>query len=236
MLCKVAELYFQVPDVEGLALHCQDYRWDGEPDGPVYTMREDLYTWERWTNCTEEMVHYLETGHQFAIELVRHSGIRVHSSAIAWQGRAFLFSGPCGMGKSTHGKMWQQLYGDAITIINDDKPALRLLGDRWYAYGTPWCGKDHINTNVKVPLGGICFLEQAPENRIRRLDSKEALSRILTQTLWRWMNPEELDLHLGLLDKLFRRIPVYLLECTPTTDAAKLSSETMLQGAIDAGL
>ena len=45
-----------------------------------------------------------------------------------------------------------------------------------------------------------------------------------------------MNLILDNLDKLLRTIPVYLLECTPTTDAAKLSSETMLQGAIDAGL
>lgn len=46
-----------------------------------------------------------------------------------------------------------------MQVFNDDKPALRRLDGRWYAYGTPWCGKDGINLNQKWPLGGICFLE-----------------------------------------------------------------------------
>lgn len=97
-----------------------------------------------------------------------YNGLMLHASAAALGGRACLFSGPCGRGKSTHTRLWQQTFGEAVQVFNDDKPALRRLDGRWYAYGTPWCGKDGINLNQKWPLGGICFLEKSQENRIRR--------------------------------------------------------------------
>ena len=137
MLCKIADLYWDVPEEGDLVSLCQEYRWEKEPDGPVYIMSEERYTWDLWGGYEERFVHYMETGHQFGLELVRHNGVRLHSSAVAWNGRAYLFSAPCGTGKSTHRQMWQQLYGeDAAIAFNDDKPALRLLEDgKWYAYG-----------------------------------------------------------------------------------------------------
>lgn len=238
MLCKIADLYWEVPEVGDLVSYCQEYRWEGEPDGPVYVMTEDRYTWDLWDGYELRFVHYMETGHQFGLELVKHNGVRLHSAAVAWNGRAYLFSAAPGVGKSTHRQMWQQLYGEEAAIaFNDDKPALRLLEDgKWYAYGTPWCGKNHINKNMRVPVAGICFIEQGPENKIRRMTPAECLSRILDQTLWQEHTQESMVSLLDSIDKLTKTIPFYLLSCTPTTDAAKLSSETMLQGALDAGL
>ena len=149
-------------------------------------------------------------------------------------GQAYLFSGPCGMGKSTHTRLWQQTFGPAAQIFNDDKPALRLLDGKWFAYGTPWCGKDGINQNKKVPLAGICFLKQAPQNRIRRLTCQEAMTRVISQTLRKFNKMESLDLMLRHVDKLVRQIPIYELENRPEPAAAQLSYETMRRGGQEA--
>ncbi len=155
-----------------------------------------------------------------------YNGLMLHASAAALGGRAYLFSGPCGRGKSTHTRLWQQTFGEAVQVFNDDKPALRRLDGRWYAYGTPWCGKDGINLNQKWPLGGICFLEKSQENRIRRLPAAEALPLILAQTTYR-LQPHSMELLLASLDSLLREIPVFLLENRPEEAAARLSFETM---------
>ncbi len=237
MLCKIADLFVEVPEAGGLATRCQDYRWDGDPEGDIVVIREDLYEPQWWQGLTYDNMCYMESGYQFNSNLVNHGGMRLHASAVAWKGRAYLFSAPCGTGKSTHRQMWQQLYGeDAAVVFNDDKPALRLLDGKWYAYGTPWCGKNGINKNMKVPLGGICFLKQAPENRIRRMTSAEIIPSVIDQTNWRWRTQDEMIRLLDNLEKLIQKVPVFLLECTPTTDAAKLSSETMSRAADEAGL
>lgn len=164
-----------------------------------------------------------------------YNGLMLHASAAALGGRAYLFSGPCGRGKSTHTRLWQQTFGEAVQVFNDDKPALRRLDGRWYAYGTPWCGKDGINLNQKWPLGGICFLEKSQENRIRRLPAAEALPLILAQTTYR-LQPHSMELLLASLDSLLREIPVFLLENRPEEAAARLSYDTMRRAAEEEGL
>lgn len=122
-----------------------------------------------------------------------------------------------------------------MQVFNDDKPALRRLDGRWYAYGTPWCGKDGINLNQKWPLGGICFLEKSQENRIRRPPAAEALPLILAQTTYR-LQPHSMELLLASLDSLLREIPVFLLENRPEEAAARLSFETMRRAEEEEGL
>ena len=164
-----------------------------------------------------------------------YNGLMLHASAAALGGRAYLFFRPCGRGKSTHTHLWQQTFGEAVQVFNDDKPALRRLDGRWYAYGTPWCGKDGINLNQKWPLGGICFLEKSQENRIRRLPAAEALPLILAQTTYR-LQPHSMELLLASLDSLLREIPVFLLENRPEEAAARLSFETMRRAEEEEGL
>ena len=168
----------------------------------------------------------MESSIQFYCKLLHFDGLMLHSSAVAMDGNAYLFSGPCGRGKSTHTRLWQSAFGEAASVFNDDKPALRRLETGWYAYGTPWCGKDGINKNEKWPLAGICFLKQANKNRIRRLTPAEALPLLLGQTLHR-LYPQEMSLLLTHVDRLLREVPVYELENTPTESAARLSYETM---------
>ncbi len=236
MLCKIADLIAEIPEAGGLAPRCWDYLYNGT-ETPDIVIDDSKYRGERYSErMTPEGIAYMESCFQFYLELLKHDGFYLHSSAVELEGRAYLFSGPSGMGKSTHTRLWQQIFGDAAQVFNDDKPALRCLEDRWFAYGTPWCGKDGINQNKKVPLGGICFLKQAKENRIRRLAPSEALARVMGQTIHRLSSVENLDLVLMHLEKLVQMIPVYELENRPEPEAARLSYETMRRGAEEMGL
>lgn len=229
MLCRIADLLVEVPEAGGMASRCRDYLIN-EPISADIIIRADRYKPDRLPYPDEDMMIYMESCVQFNSQLLNFNGLYLHSSAIEWEGKAYLFSGPSGMGKSTHTRLWQSIYPDA-RVFNDDKPALRRLDDRWFAYGTPWCGKDGININMKVPLAGICFLRRGQDNAIRRLSHLEASVQIISQTTRRFKSEERLDLLLSHVDKLVREIPVYELYCTPTADAARLSSETMRRGA-----
>ena len=160
----------------------------------------------------------------------------LHASAIEVDGKAYLFSGPSGVGKSTHTGLWKQMLGEGARIFNDDKPALRYMDGVWYAYGTPWCGKDGININLKVPVAGICFLKRGEENSIRRLTKQEASFSVVAQTVRRFRNEELLDRMLALVEQLTGDIPIYELTNRPELEAARLSFETMRRGAKEANL
>lgn len=236
MRCKIAELIVEVPAAEGLASRCQDYLWQGEAGADII-IRTELYRRDKYDpRLTSETVAYMESAYQFYLELVDRDGFYLHSSAVVRDGRAYLFSGPSRAGKSTHTRIWQETFGPETHVINDDKPALRRIDGRWYAYGTPWCGKDGINMNEKVPLAGVCFLKKAPENNIRRLDQFEAMRRILGQTIYKFDRADRLDRLVKSLDLFLHEIPVYELENIPEPSAAQLSFETMYAGAQEAGL
>ena len=236
MLCKIADLITEVPETGGMAFRCRDYLYGGK-EGADVVIRTDLYRQGHYgPRASEETLAYMESAYQFYLELVKHDGFYLHASAVALENRAYLFSAPPGTGKSTHTRLWQNIFGPEAEVFNDDKPALRRMDGTWYAYGTPWCGKDGININMKVPLGGICFLKQAQENWIRRLTQQEAVQRILSQTIFRFEDASMLNAMLSSLDRLVREIPVYELENRPEPSAAHLSYETMRRGAEEMGL
>jgi hypothetical protein len=89
---------------------------------------------------------------------------------------------------------------------------------------------------MKVPIAGICFLKRGDKNEIRRLSPVEALPQVLAQTLRKFKDAERLSLMLGHVDKLVKEVPIYELRNLPEPEAARLSYETMRQGAKEANL
>ena len=174
---------------------------------------------------------YLCTGGSFYRQLLDFDGMLLHSSAVVMDGYAYLFSAPCGTGKSTHTNMWKATFGDAVVMLNDDKPALRKEDGRWYAYGTPWSGKTDQNINMRVPLGGICVLTRGETNEIEPYCGASAVFSLLDQTV----RPKAVNVRgrlLELLDDLMSSVPVWKLRCTPTKEAALVSQAAMSKEAI----
>lgn len=235
MHCNITNLVVEIPAMGDLVSRCQDYILHTKAPVDITIFPTELKL-EKWIGLSEEMSIYLESGFVFYKKLLKFNGLMLHASAVELDGKAYLFSGPCGTGKSTHTKLWKQVFGESAIVFNDDKPAIRLLDDRWYAYGTPWCGKDGINENRKVPLAGICFLKQADHNQIRCLSKIEAMQKIISQTTYKLKNPEMMNLMLNHVESLIEEIPVYLLENRPEPEAVYLSYETMKRGAEERNL
>lgn len=227
MLCKIADLLTEVPETWGLVPRFQEYIVS-EYFLPDIIISADQYRLDHYSKQTPmQMVAYMESAFQFYVALLEHHGLYLHASAVEIDGCAYLFSGASGIGKSTHTQWWKQVFGDRAQIINDDKPALRYFGDKWYAYGTPWCGKNDINQNRKAALAGICFLQQGIENKIVRLNEKEAFRKIITQTIRRSIHTESLDYLLEHIEHLVHHVPMYELINKPGVEAVQLSYTTM---------
>ena len=150
----------------------------------------------------------------------------MHGSAVAVDGVGYLFTAPCRTGKSTHTRLWCSCFGDRAVMINDDKPFLRLDGDRVLICGSPWSGKHGLQTNITVPLGGICVLERGSENRISRVQPEEVLPLLHHQG----GAPEEEGLS-GLYEDLVRelsgRVALWKMCCTKDPEAARVAYEAM---------
>ncbi len=111
-------------------------------------------------------------------------------------------------------------------ILNDDKPAIRVLEDGIFAYGTPFSGKHDMSENKKVRLKAICFLEQSKENAITKVETPEAIKLFFEQTVSH-LKKEELEKFLDILEKILEEIPVYKLRCNMSEEAVQLSYRTL---------
>lgn len=170
---------------------------------------------------------YMFSGYCFYSTLIGFDGLMLHASAVVMDGKAYLFSAPSGTGKSTHTELWQSVFGaDKAQIINDDKPAIRCVDGRWYAYGTPWSGKSTTSLNVRVPIAGICFLSRGEENSIKKMPPVQAVFSILNQTV-RTQHAVLRQMLLATLDRLVSQVNVYEMQCNMEPEAALLSHRVM---------
>ena len=149
----------------------------------------------------------------------------LHAAVLEYNGKGYAFLGRSGTGKSTHTGLWlTHLKG--TKIVNGDKPIIEYLDNSFIAYGTPWMGKEGLGDNTKIPLCGLCFLEQAKENSIQKLTPSEVSTRLFSQILLP-EKEENVVATLELVDKMICQVPAYLLKCTISEKAVKLAYESL---------
>ena len=162
-----------------------------------------------------------------ALATVGHNVTPVHSSAIVCNGRAVLFLGESGTGKSTHTRLWRENIAGAV-LLNDDSPFIGFVDGRATAFGAPWSGKTPCYKQEQYPIAAIVRLSQAPHNAIRPLRSVHAIGALLPSLTPAFGYDDELqDRMLATLSKIISQVPVYHLECLPDAAAARLSYDTV---------
>ena len=208
---------------------CKDYVSDEVAEYSIDVTRDDVALENEKADREGYPYGYLESlalYRKFCSEVVHKDILLFHSSAIAVDGRAYLFAAPSGTGKSTHTGLWRKVLGDRAIMVNDDKPLLKLSGEMLTVYGTPWNGKHGLSNNMSAPVAGICFLARGEKNNIKRLSPMEALPAFLSQTF----RPESEDgarKMLELVMKITMGIPMWKLECNISKEAVKVAYEGM---------
>ena len=155
----------------------------------------------------------------------------VHSSVIVKDGRAVMFLGESGTGKSTHTRLWRENI-EGAWLLNDDSPIVRIVDGRAVVYGSAWSGKTHCYVDECYPIAGIVRLSQAPHNRMRQLNLLEAFGAIYPSCPPSFAYDERLQDNIcELLSALLGRVRVWHLECLPDAAAARLSYGTIFETA-----
>ena len=173
---------------------------------------------------------YLETlavYRKIATRLPSHHIWLMHGSAVAVNGEAVLFTAPSGVGKTTHTRLWLENI-PSTTVINGDKPLLRLQNGVCEICGTPWSGKEHMNCNRIVPLRAICLLERGKENRITETTFAELRPALIQQT-FRPNDPASLVKIIDLLEEAGHCVRCYRLSCTMEPEAATIAYNAIFQ-------
>ena len=186
------------------------------------TMLED----EGQSGFAPEYLETLALLRKVAEVLPEKDGFLMHGAVIQWKDKAYMFTAPSGTGKTTHIRLWRKYLGQGVSIINGDKPFIRIVDDCVRIYGTPWAGKEGWQNNKNAPLGGICIIERGTECGIRKLDSKEAIPYLLGQIHF-GDSSAQAGKTLELLDVLIKKVPVYILNCDISEHAVRTSYEAM---------
>ena len=188
--------------------------------------REALEEGMKFRKFTGPFLERAAIQRKIAEALLERDTILLHGSTVGVDGNAYLFTAPCGTGKSTHTRLWRQSFGDRAVMVNDDKPFLQISSEGVFAYGSPWCGKHGLHSNICLPLKGICILRRGPENQINTCDSGSHFDFLLKQILI----PEEpilAEKAKHLLRQLVMTVPLYEMACNKEPEAALVSYQYM---------
>lgn len=169
---------------------------------------------------------YMLTGSDFYTELIKFDGILLHSSCVVVDDMAYAFSADSGVGKSTHTQLWLKYFGDRAYMLNDDKPAIRIIDGEVYACGTPFSGKYDYSTPKIVKLAGICFLERSENNFIKKADTSKAVFNIFSQTVRR-LNSQGMERLFDVIEEIFDKVSLFEFGCNISEDAVLTSYNAM---------
>lgn len=236
---KIAGMTFHVTAVhKSTALYCKPYLIEEFGEHKIEITQQHIDR-ER-QHCMEVEGHidpslctasdaFLETVcllRLLADYITMHNRLLMHGSAIAINGKGYIFTALSGTGKSTHTSLLRKLHGENAVMINDDKPFLHVLDHQVYVCGTPWMGKHGLGNNIEVPLAGIFFLRRSEENVLNQISATDALSALIAQC-HRPVDPLQMMNTLEMLDKILSNVALYDFGCNMDISAAELSSSVM---------
>jgi hypothetical protein len=108
-------------------------------------------------------------------------GFLVHAASAVRNGKAFLFAGASGAGKTTISRFAPP---DAI-LLTDEISYVRKIGKTYRAFGTPFAGElAQSGDNICAPLETLYLLAKGSTNRIEPICHAEACRELLANILF----------------------------------------------------
>ncbi len=133
--------------------------------------RKHCVFYDRSEALTHELIiAFLGTCYQFF--LCGANGFLIHSSGVIKNGKAHIFAGPPGSGKSTMARL-----SEGLPVISDDFVCVKKVDGSYRAYATPWYGRDK---NISAEIGRVFFIRHGRATSFEKLDPAESVMEILS--------------------------------------------------------
>ncbi len=144
--------------------------------------------------------------------LARQGGFLLHSASAIRNGKAFLFAGVSGAGKTTISRLAP---ADA-TLLTDEISYVRKQGESYVAFGTPFTGElGKVGENTSAPVEALYLLAQGPENRIEAVAAADAGRELLGNMLFCAEDQEMVQRAFQAACDFVDRVPVRRLTFVP---------------------
>jgi hypothetical protein len=139
-------------------------------------------------------------------------GFLLHGASAIRNGKAYLFSGVSGAGKTTI----SSLIPKDVVLLTDEISYVRRDSQTYRACGTPFAGElARLGENASAPIERLFFLAKGPTNRIDPIESADALRMLLRNILFFADDPELVKLVFRSACDFLARIPVFQLTFYP---------------------
>ncbi|MDE7473761.1 MAG: hypothetical protein K2M68_09290 [Muribaculaceae bacterium] len=157
----------------------------------------------------------------FMLATCGNGTLLIHSSAVMFEDKAYLFQGKSGTGKSTHATLWVDNIAGA-ELLNDDNPVIRFGADGVaMAYGSPWSGKTPCYRNVKAPIGAMVRIVRDRENTLKRLAPLTAYASLTASVFYLpFMSDKLKEMRHKTIERLVGAVPCCEMHCRPDAEAA----------------
>jgi hypothetical protein len=144
--------------------------------------------------------------------LSRQGGFLVHAASAVRNGKAFLFAGASGAGKTTLSRLAP---ADAV-LLTDEISYVRRQEGGYIAFGTPFAGElARVGENICAPIAAMYLLAKGPENRIEPVAQAEAGRSLLANILFFAEDAELVHFVFQSACEFVGRVPVYRLTFVP---------------------
>jgi hypothetical protein len=175
-------------------------------------------------NVSSAQGHIRQTANPYSIDavlrivhtilLAEEGGFLLHAASAVRNGRAFLFTGVSGAGKTTISRLAPP---DAV-LLTDEISYVRKQSAGYFAFGTPFTGElAKLGENINAPIAALYLLAQGPQNRIEPVSSAEAVRALLSNILFFADDAELVRLMFQSACEFVGRMPVYRLTFLPDT-------------------
>ena len=142
----------------------------------------------------------------FLHRLAREGGLLLHACGVERLGRALLFTGPSGAGKTTLARLLLD-EGDC-RVLSDDRIVIRQAGPAFRAHGTPWHGDAPLALPRGAELAHVHAIHQRPRIEARRLGGASAAAALLGNAFVPVHDPIGAERILELARRLVAAVPV----------------------------
>ncbi len=208
---------------------CADYIVNEKADFCVEVTNAEIEAERESPQNDKGFLEALAIYRKIAEKITDYEGILMHGAVISVDDCGIAFLAKSGTGKSTHINLWRELLGNKVTVINGDKPILRVVNGKLYAYGTPWAGKEKLNTNTKTELKNICFISRGLVNEcFCTADNEIILEKLFTQ-IYLPKASKGLKYTLDFLKIIMLKCRFYSLKCNTDISAAEIAYKAILR-------
>ena len=209
----------------------KEYITDSKPDFTIEPKQEDIDNERLFIEYAvpDERLEYIAIYRMIAEKLSEYDAAVFHAAVIECEGKAFMIMAKSGVGKTTHVRLWLQRYKDTASVLNGDKPILRIMDGKVYVCGTPYMGKEGYGKNKICPLGGIAFLKRAEDNSFAVISPKEGVLPFMKQI---YISNSSADKTLNILrlsNKIISTTPLFEFRCNMDISAAEMAHYAFLE-------